>query len=158
MIPDEQCLNAGDRVRIVAEPGNPHDECAVAVTLVDGRKIGYVPRTDSEDVSGCIGDGGYYVATVTKILTGGRMPVPVILLQFYRPDQRADIADLHPDPCSTASPAPTMLRSLGNLLAIAELFPGVPNCFAQKDRPRRQPNQQHDQVIRRRPGMFLQRR
>ena len=93
-------------MRIVPEPNNPHDECAVAVTLVDGRRIGYVPRTDSEDVSGCIDDGGYYVATVKKILTGGRVPVPVIVLQFYRPDQLADIADLKPDLCPTAAAAP----------------------------------------------------
>ena len=116
----ERCLKAGDRVRILPEPGNPHDECAVAVTLADGRKIGYVPRTASGDVSGCIDDGGYYVAIVKKILTGGRVPVPVILLQFYRPDQRADIADLDPDPCRAASPAGMLsgwLRSLGSWLA-----------------------------------------
>ncbi len=117
----ERYLNVGDRVRIVPEPDNPHDECAVAVTLADGRKIGYVPRNDSEDVSGCIDDGGYFVATVKKILTGGRFPVPVIMLQFYRPDQLTDIADLNPDPCPTASPAQTSLgclRALGYLLAL----------------------------------------
>jgi hypothetical protein len=75
------------------------------VTLTDGRQIGYVPRTDSEDVTGCIDDGGYHVATVKKILTGRRVPIPVIVLRFYRPDQRDDIADLNPDPCPTTSPA-----------------------------------------------------
>jgi hypothetical protein len=113
----ERYLNAGDRVRIVPEPTNRHDECAVAVTLADGRKIGYVPRTDSEDVSGCIDDGNYYVATVKKILTGGRLPIPVITLQFYRPDQFTDVAALHPDPCPTASPAPG-LRVLGHLFVL----------------------------------------
>jgi len=120
----ERYLNVGDRVRIVPEPDNPHDECAVAVTLTDGRKIGYVPRHDSEDVSGCIDDGGYFVATVKKILTGGRFPVPVIVLQFYRPDQLADIAELNPDPCSTATPAQPSLgcpRALGYLLALPVL-------------------------------------
>src|SRR5262249_14676609 len=114
-------LSVGDRVRIAPEPDNPHDDCAVAVTLTDGRKIGYVPRTDSEDVSGWIEDGAYYVATVKKILTGGRLPVPVIVLQFYRPDQLADISDLKPDPCPTTSPArpsPGVLRALGYLLAL----------------------------------------
>jgi hypothetical protein len=103
-------LSVGDRVRVAPEPDNPHDECAVAVTLTDGWKIGYVPRTDAEDVSGCIADGGYYVAAVKKILTGGRMPVPVIVLQFYRPDPLADIADLNPDPCPTTLAAPTVPR------------------------------------------------
>lgn len=95
----ERSLKVGDRVRVVPEPDNPHNECAVAVTLTDGRQIGYVPRTDSEDVSGCIDDGEYYVA----ILTGGRVPVPVVVLHFYRRDQLDDIADLNPDPCPIAS-------------------------------------------------------
>ena len=95
----ERSVNVGDRVRLVPEPDNPKDDCAVAVTLADGRKIGYVPRSSSEDVTGCIEDGGYYVAIVKKVLSGGRAPVPVILLQFYRGDQFNDIADLRPNLC-----------------------------------------------------------
>ena len=108
----ERHLNVGDRVRIVAEPDNPKDECAVAVTLIDGKKIGYVPRTDSEDVSGCMEDGGYYVATVKKILTGRRVPVPVIVLEFYRRDQVNDIVDLKPDACLGTPPLENSSKSL----------------------------------------------
>lgn len=93
-------LNVGDRVRLVPEPDNPKDDSAVAITLTDGRQIGYVPRTDSEDVTGCLDDGGYYVAKVKKILTGRTFPVPVIVLAFYRQDQIDDISDLAPDACS----------------------------------------------------------
>ncbi|HEY1603175.1 MAG TPA: HIRAN domain-containing protein [Pirellulales bacterium] len=100
-----QCLSVGDRVRLCPEPDNPKDECAVAVTLTDGHKIGYVPRTESEDVSGCIDDGGYYVATVKKILTGGNYPIPVIVVEFYRDDQFELISDLCPDPCRVALPS-----------------------------------------------------
>jgi hypothetical protein len=100
-----RCLSVGDRVRIEPEPDHPNDECAVAVTLTDGRKIGYVPRTESEDVSGYIDDGGYYVASVKKILTGGNVPIPVIVLQFYRRDQFNDIRDLTPEPCPNTSTA-----------------------------------------------------
>ena len=95
-------LSVGDRVRIKPEPDNPRDECAVAITLADVRKIGYVPRTDSEDVSACIDDGGYYIATVKKILKGREIPVPVIVLQFYRRDQLDDINDLSPESCRDA--------------------------------------------------------
>jgi hypothetical protein len=87
----ERCLDVGDRVRIVREPDNPHDDCAVAVTLTDRRNMGQVPHTDSEDVSRCVEDGGYFVATMKKILTGGHVPVPVIVLEFHR----------HDDPSST---------------------------------------------------------
>lgn len=113
----EKYLQVGDRVRVVPEPDNPHDECAVAITLTDRRKIGYVPRTDSMDVSGCIDDGGYYVAKVKKILRGGRVPIPVIILQFFARNQLEDIMDLEPHPSSGASPvrAPHVGRSAGSL-------------------------------------------
>jgi vacuolar-type H+-ATPase subunit E/Vma4 len=103
-------LNIGDRVRLVPEPNNAYDSSAVEVTLSDGAVIGYVPRDDAEDVSGCIGNGGYYVARVKKILTGGRVPIPVIVAEFYRAEQYNDIADLQPDRCGRASanyPTPT---------------------------------------------------
>lgn len=34
----EQYLNVGDRVLLHPEPGNPHDECGVAISLTDGQK------------------------------------------------------------------------------------------------------------------------
>jgi hypothetical protein len=93
-------VNAGDRVLLRPEPDNPHDDSAVEVALIDGRMIGYVPRDDSEDVSGCLEDCRYYVAKVKKILTGGRIPIPVIVAEFYRADQAEYIRDLSPDLCS----------------------------------------------------------
>jgi hypothetical protein len=98
-------LSVGDRVRLMPEPNNPHDDCAVAVTLNDGRIIGYVPRDDSDDIAGCIDDCGYYVASVKKILTGGRLPIPVIVVAFYRADQLSHIGDLQPTPCLRSSVA-----------------------------------------------------
>lgn len=97
-------LNVGDRVRLAPEPDNPKDEFAVAVTLADGRQIGYVPRADSADVLGCLEDGGYYVAVVKKILTGREYPVPVIDLKFYGLGQIADIADLDPQRSMAGQP------------------------------------------------------
>jgi hypothetical protein len=100
----KRSVNVGERVRLKPEPDNPRDDCAVAVTLADGRMIGYVPRDDSEDVTGCLEDCSYYVARVKKILTGGRVPIPVVIAEFYRSDQAGDIADFLPDPCrSTAT-------------------------------------------------------
>ncbi len=110
----ERHLNVGDRVELLQEPNNRHDENAVAVILTNGKKIGYVPRSDSVDVSDCIDMYRYYVATVKKII-GIRFPVPVIALQFYRSDQLADVADLNLQPHTTGAPAqtsPTFLRSL----------------------------------------------
>lgn len=94
----EKYVQPGDRVRLIPEPDNPFDEDAVIVALMDGQIIGYVPRTDSTDVSMTIGDGGYYVASVKKLLTRGSPIRPVVVVQFYRQDQIGDIGDLCPTP------------------------------------------------------------
>jgi hypothetical protein len=114
----EKYLNVGDRVKLLQEPDNPHGDTAVAVTLTNGKKIGYVPHSDSEDVSSCIDAYNYYVATVDRII-GIHFPVPVIVVQFYRPDQLADIADLNVDldlqtqtTATLAQTSPGFLRSL----------------------------------------------
>jgi hypothetical protein len=117
----ERHLDVGDRVVLLQEPNNRHDDCAVAVILTNGKKIGEVPWSDSEDVSNGIDVHPYYVATVTKII-GIRFPVPVIALEFYRSDQLADLADRNLQPHPSGAPAqtseapaqtsPTFLRSL----------------------------------------------
>ncbi len=98
-------LKVGERVRLATEPDNPADESAVAVHLFDGRKIGYVPRSISQDVCGCVEDEDYhYVANVKKILTGGQFPVPVIVAKFFASAQLGYVADLSLQPCVVARP------------------------------------------------------
>lgn len=107
-------LNAGERVRLVPEPGNANNDHAVAVTLSDGQRIGYVPRDDSENVASSYRDCGYYVARVKKILTGGRAPIPVIVAAFYRDEQFNDISDLAPNHCLAQGPQHrSAMRTLG---------------------------------------------
>jgi len=43
-------LKIGTRLRLVAEPDNPHDPDAVVV-LYRGRKIGYIPRAENSRIS-----------------------------------------------------------------------------------------------------------
>jgi hypothetical protein len=114
----EQHLNVRDRVKLLQEPNNRRDENAIAVTLTNGKKIGYVPRSDSEVLSSCIDAYNYYVATVDKII-GIHFPVPVIVVQFYRPDQLADIADLNLQTQTTAALAQTQTTA-----ALAQTSPG----------------------------------
>jgi hypothetical protein len=92
-------VNSGDRVQLVPDPNNAFDDNAVAVLLTDGQQIGYVPRDEADDVTGCIEGYRYYVAKVKKILTGGRVPIPVIIAEFYRDDQIDYIYDLTPNRC-----------------------------------------------------------
>lgn len=95
----ERCLRVGDRVLLRPDPNNRYDQFAVHVTLADGREFGYVPRFDSEDVHNCIAEGGYYIASIKKILEGRAFPTPVVILDFYRQDQLAQIAMMGPIPC-----------------------------------------------------------
>jgi hypothetical protein len=37
-------LSKGDRVRLVPEPANPFDPCAVRVLTAEGALLGYVPK------------------------------------------------------------------------------------------------------------------
>lgn len=53
-------LQAGDTLRLVAEPTNPHDEFAVEI-FYGNRKLGYVPRSDNRHISRLLQQG----ATVT---------------------------------------------------------------------------------------------
>jgi len=96
-------LRVGDRVRLRPEPGNAAGESVISVTLADGRQIGFVPRSDSKEVSECMTEGAPYVAAVQKICTGGGVPVPVVLLAIYGVEQLKDIADLMPDLCTLPS-------------------------------------------------------
>lgn len=42
--PAIQTLRVGDRIDLVHDQGNPHDDCAVKAITVDGLQIGFVPR------------------------------------------------------------------------------------------------------------------
>jgi hypothetical protein len=111
----ERYAGVGDHVRVVREPDNRHDKFAVAVTLIDGRKIGYVPRDEYESVWDCLDEVGHYVATVKKILTGGTFPIPVIVLQFYRSDQSPYPDHTKPDISLTTATAQLLLGCLRTL-------------------------------------------
>ena len=65
----------GDRVILIREPKNPHDENAVAVFREDGEQIGYLPRDNAEWVARVI-DGGKKVEAKIKWITGGTRDKP----------------------------------------------------------------------------------
>jgi hypothetical protein len=97
-----QFLNEGDRVRIALDSGNPYDRSAVAINLLSGQQIGYVPRTESAEVTSCVKGSSLYIASVKKILVGGRVPIPVVVLQFFAENQGEYISEFRPDRCSGA--------------------------------------------------------
>lgn len=60
-------LKVGTPLLFRREPDNPYDSCAVAVTTVAGRDIGYIPRRNSEWVSNVL-DSGYDLSVSTAHL------------------------------------------------------------------------------------------
>jgi len=53
-------------------------------------QIGFVPEEDAPDLAAPLDQGYPHVATITKILTGGRAPIPVVQAYIYRPDAGID--------------------------------------------------------------------
>jgi len=72
-----------ERVFLVREPTNPHDENAIAVRLKSGAEVGYVPRADAVEMAALLDSDNPYHAFIKKILAGGRSPIPVVVADFY---------------------------------------------------------------------------
>ncbi len=49
-------IRVGERLTLVAEPDNPYDEFAMVI-LRNGRKLGYVPRSDNRHLSRLLRQG-----------------------------------------------------------------------------------------------------
>lgn len=65
---------------------NPHDRNAVLITLEDGAELGFVPRDDAQYLAPMLDDGHRHVSTVKKVLDGGRLPIPVIVIDIFTRD------------------------------------------------------------------------
>lgn len=98
----EQRVREGESVRLVREPNNRHDRFAVHVRLCDGASIGYVPRDDAQEMADCLDSGWIHSASIKKVLRGGRIPIPVVVAEFHRPEK---LLETTPEP-SASSPAP----------------------------------------------------
>ena len=60
-------LLAGDPVRLVREPDNPHDRRAIEVWDEDGFKLGYVARGDNSAVARMMDAGERFAARVARL-------------------------------------------------------------------------------------------
>ncbi len=85
----EAHANAGDTVHLVRDPANPYSKNAIEVRLTNRRQIGFVPEVLAVELAPVMDGGCQERATIKKILTGGRVPIPVIVADFY--PQGADI-------------------------------------------------------------------
>ena len=61
-----EALAIGERLRLRAEPDNPHDANAIAVHRADGLMLGYVPRIANEPVAQLLAEGAQIDAEVVE--------------------------------------------------------------------------------------------
>lgn len=75
-----------DEVFLAREPGNPYSSNAILVRLPKGFDLGYVPETEAVRLARLLDKGALQSASVKKVLSGRRAPVPVIWGELYPSD------------------------------------------------------------------------
>ena len=80
----------GLEVVVMREPSNPHSSNACRLFIADGMvEIGYVPERDSwgetpaASLAAELDDGCKYQANIYRMLTAGRSPIPVVVVDTY---------------------------------------------------------------------------
>jgi hypothetical protein len=71
-------------------PKNRYSPNAFADLSEHGYQIGFVPEEDAVEVAPLLDNGHPYSAEVKKILTGGLVPIPVVIADVYRTDCTLD--------------------------------------------------------------------
>lgn len=87
----ERYANSGDEVRLVRDRGNQYSSAAIAVQLMNGRQIGFVPEDDAQELAPLLDRGMRVEAGITKILGSGRSPIPVVQVYVLHPDSTARV-------------------------------------------------------------------
>ena len=83
-------VHEGDRVFLARDRHNAFSRNAIEVRLENGFQTGYVPEEDARDLASLLDNGCVHTAYVKKILTGGRIPIPVIAVEVYHSDAPID--------------------------------------------------------------------
>jgi hypothetical protein len=68
------------------DPSNRHSRFATEICLANGLQIGFVPEDDAQDIAPHLDRGCPHFAYIKKVLTGGRVPIPVVVSAVYNPD------------------------------------------------------------------------
>jgi single-stranded-DNA-specific exonuclease len=67
-------VRAGERLRLVRDPGNPHDPHAVQVCRADGRQVGFLRAALAARLAPAMDAGARYAASATSLTGGGDRP------------------------------------------------------------------------------------
>jgi hypothetical protein len=77
-------VRAGDQVFLARDPQNAFSRNAIEIRIANGLQIGFVPEDDAVDMARFLDDEYPHMAYVTKVLTGGRTPIPVVQADIFR--------------------------------------------------------------------------
>lgn len=83
-------VNDYDPAFLVRDRNNHHSKYAIEVRLKTGHMVGYVPNDFAKSVAPLLDRGCLHRAYFTKVLTGGRSPIPVVQAYFYNPDAQTE--------------------------------------------------------------------
>jgi hypothetical protein len=76
--------NELDQVYLIRDRQNKYSRNAVEVRLQNGMLIGFIPEDRVEEIASLFDDNLPHYAYITKILTGGRNPIPVVQAYVYK--------------------------------------------------------------------------
>ena len=115
-----------DAVYLIRDRENRFSKNAVEVRLSNGMQIGFVPEDYATDVAPLLNSGLPHDAFITKILTGGRSPIPVVQAYVYRADAAAaelvfekDVPAKVPPPHASGCAVVLLLGALTTVASLA---------------------------------------
>ena len=100
-----QFVSEGDDAFLARDLSNQFSRNAVEVRTRGGIQIGYVPEDDACEIAPLLDSGHRHEAFFTKVLTGGRSPIPVVQAYLYRPDATVEEAILPAEVPPKAKPS-----------------------------------------------------
>lgn len=82
----EDSVSAGDRAYLRRDYNNKYSTHAVQVLTADAEQIGFVPEDLAVTIAPLLDQQWHQTASITKLLTRGRSPIPVVQLHLFSPE------------------------------------------------------------------------
>lgn len=79
----EKYVRADDIAHLKRDKSNKHSRNAIEVLTQNGVMVGFVPEDDAVYMAPLLDQGCRYEAFFTKVLSGGRTPIPVVQTYVY---------------------------------------------------------------------------
>jgi hypothetical protein len=86
----ERYARAGDSIKLAREPTNRFSRNAIQVRLTGDQQIGYVLEEDAAVLAPLLDGKHPYEAKIKKVLTEGKVPRPVVVVDVFRKDAKVE--------------------------------------------------------------------